>query len=121
VSKHPVGRPWSKYSPEFKRAAVDRLAAGESPAALERELGIRRKFLYEWKAAGKGSQSAPAPVEAAPDPQQPEIERLQQKLAEFQQLAGRQAAELDFLAAALRSIKEGRRNSGAPSGDGSTK
>jgi len=51
-----AGRKWSKYSPDFKRGALDRMKAGESPSALARELGIRRKVLYAWRDAGWGSQ-----------------------------------------------------------------
>lgn len=28
-----AGQRWTKYSPEFKRTAVDRIVAGESPTA----------------------------------------------------------------------------------------
>jgi transposase InsO family protein len=40
-----------KYSPEFKRQAVDRMMAGESVSALAKELGIARKFFYAWREA----------------------------------------------------------------------
>ena len=40
------GRWWFKYSPEFKRQAVDRMMAGESISTLARELGVARKFFY---------------------------------------------------------------------------
>jgi hypothetical protein len=117
------GRKWFKYSPELKRGAVDRMVAGESPAAVARELGIARKFLYEWKAAGKGSQAA-ASVSASEldeDPGQREIARLKVKICELERLTGRQTAELDFFVSALRSVKETRRKSGADSGEESIK
>jgi len=96
--------------------------AGESPTAVARELGIRCKFLYAWKAAGRGSQGVPAPAgEVDADPQQCEIAQLQKKISELERLAGRQTAELDFFAAALRSVRETRRTSGAGSGGESTK
>ena len=56
MSEKVEGQSWKKYSPEFKRNAVDRMVAGESPTALARELGMRRKFLYAWRDAGWGSQ-----------------------------------------------------------------
>ncbi len=122
MPKHGGGRKWFKYSPEFKRSAVDRVVSGESPAAVARDLGIRRKFLYAWKAEGKGSGSAqPATQEPAPDPEQCEIARLQKQVAELERLNGRQAAELDFFAAALRNVKETRQKSGSVSGEESTK
>jgi len=122
VSKEADGQRWSKNSPDFKRTAVDRMVAGESPTALARELGIRCKFLYAWKAAGRGSQGAPPPRgNVAVDPQEHEIARLQRRISELERLTGRQTAELDFFAAALRSVKETRRKSGANSGEESTK
>jgi len=122
VSKEAGGRRWTKYSPDFKHTAVDRMVAGESPTALARELGIRCKFLYAWKAAGKGSQGAPPLREkVAADPQEQEIARLQRRISELERLTGRQTAELDFFAAALRSVKETRRKSGVSSGEESTK
>ena len=92
----------AKYSLEFKRAAVDRLVAGESATALARELGILRKFLYQWKSDGRGSA------------------RLKKKVDDLERLAGRQSAELDFFVSALRSMKAARPPSGAPTGNGST-
>lgn len=75
-----------------------------------------------WKVAGKGSQGAPPrPEKVDNDPQEHEIARLQRRIAELEQLTGRQTAELDFFAAALRSVKETRRKSGAGSGEESTK
>jgi transposase-like protein len=53
---------WFKYSPEFKRQAVDRMMAGESVSALAKELGIARKFFYAWREAGYGSAGAQAPI-----------------------------------------------------------
>ena len=40
---------YRRYGREFKLGAVARMQAGESPSALERELGVKRKLLYEWK------------------------------------------------------------------------
>ncbi len=49
------------FSREFKIGAVGRMQAGESPSALARELGVRRKSLYEWKqrVEESGPQSLP--------------------------------------------------------------
>jgi transposase-like protein len=121
VSKQADGQRWSKYSPEFKRAAVDRMVAGESPTVIARELGIRCKFLYAWKAAGRGSQGVRPPEKVEGDPQEHEIVRLRRRIAELERLSGRQTAELDFFAAALRSVKETRRKNGVSSGEESTK
>lgn len=115
-----LGRKWWKYSPEFKRNAVDRMMAGEGVTALAAELGIRRKFLYAWKEAGLGSGARAKPrIEAESDPRARQIAELQKQIAELERLAGQQSAELDFFAAALRNIEGSRPNSGADSDDGS--
>ncbi len=113
-----------KYSLEFKRAAVDRMVAGESATQIARELNIRCKFLYAWRAEGRGSdgvrrQRGTAAVEV--DPHEQEVTRLKAKIAELERFNGKQAAELDFFAAALRGIKGTRPSSGDSSGKGSTK
>lgn len=41
----PMPRPL-KYSPEFRRDALERMKAGTNVTQLARDLGIRRKFLY---------------------------------------------------------------------------
>ena len=38
-----------RFSREFKLGAVERMQAGESPSALQRELGVKRKLLYDRK------------------------------------------------------------------------
>ena len=37
------------YSREFKLAALRRMEAGENVTALARDLGVKRKRLYEWR------------------------------------------------------------------------
>ena len=44
-----MGDERKRYSAEFKKAAVDRMATHGSVQALADELGIRRKFLYHWR------------------------------------------------------------------------
>jgi transposase-like protein len=96
------------------------MMAGEGVTALAAELGIRRKFLYAWKEAGRGSGAPAKPrMEAKSDPRGRQIAELQKQIAELERLAGQQSAELDFFAAALRNIEGSRPNSGADSGDGS--
>jgi transposase-like protein len=98
------------------------MKASENVSALARELGVRRKFLYLWKAAqqkGGGSGSRQPTLELSLEAS--EIAKLQKQNAELQRLAGQQAAELDFFAAALRSIEESRPKSGSGSGSGSTR
>lgn len=144
------GRWWFKYSPDFKRRAVDRMMAGESISALARELGVARKFLYAWREAGYGSAGPQAPIllrrqlakerqaneaqereeadcqklERRRDPKEKvgsrAVERQKKRILQLEQLVGRQAAELDFFATALRNIEESRPKSGEDSGNEST-
>jgi transposase-like protein len=117
---------WCKYSFEFKKTAVDRLNSGESGAALSLELGIRRKFLYQWRASGFGSQKIevsgqPSIEPEAVDQQQQSLNKLQKQVAELERLTGRQAAELDFFAAALRAVRQPYQKTGESSASGSTR
>lgn len=151
------GRWWFKYSPNFKRQAVDRMMAGESVAALTKELGVGRKFFYAWREAGYGSAGPQPPIllrrqlakerreakereevqesqeatnyqgmEKHKDPKEGKkvgsraVERQKKRILQLEQLIGRQAAELDFFAAALRNIEESRPTSGDDSGNEST-
>ena len=104
VSKVSKRGRWRKYEPEFKRQAVDRMVAGESPTVVARELGIRRKFLYQWRDQGWGTMAQAEPAErplstadqagvAAPGG---EPDALRKKVAALERLVGQQAAELVF-------------------------
>jgi len=93
-----------KYSEELKRGMVDRFIAGESATALAEETGILRKFVYQWKDEGWGTAGqAKRPAEPSDDETR-EIGRLKKRVEDLERLTGRQAAELDFFAAALRSV-----------------
>src|SRR5208283_503445 len=86
-----------KYEPEFKRKAVDRLVAGESPTGVAHELGIRRKFLYQWRDQGWGTLAqaveAVDPSVRGPEPDgatvpDQEQEALRKKVAALERLVG---------------------------------
>jgi transposase len=95
-----------KLSREFKRAAVDRMAAGESPSALAKELAVKRELLYRWKEQDFGTKAGKARTKEKPSRHEQEVSQLKQRLGVMEQLVGKQAAELDFFAAALRNVKE---------------
>lgn len=119
----PIG-PWRKYSPAFKRSAVDRLVAGERATDLARELLIRRKFLYAWRDQGWGTAGPGVKLPPKPSPEALEErkrEALKKKVAALERVIGQQAAELDFFAAALRNITALSHKSGSRTGAGSTK
>jgi transposase len=118
------GRKRRKYSSKFKQAAVDRLVGGESATAIAKRLKIRRKLLYAWRNEGFGSNPPETASRRASDsdldPQQQQIAQHQEKIAELERLIGRQAAELDFFASALRAVNEARPKRSGGSGSGST-
>src|SRR5271165_1519912 len=87
------------FSTEFKRAVVLRLEAGERIAAVADELKIRRKLLYEWRAAYRklgiaglnrkrgrkpgGACASPAAAPATPAPLT-ELAQAQARIAELE-------------------------------------
>jgi len=138
------------FSREYKVAAVRRMLAGENVSALARELGVRRKYLYQWRerfrlggAIALRSRGRPTKAEVlamqAPggdepaagevggaDPMPPtappdELAKAQRRIAELERKVGQQQIDLDFFRQALRHVREQRRRSGAPGGTGSTR
>ncbi len=133
------------FSRAYKLAALRRMLAGENVSALARELGIRRKYLYQWRerfriggpealrsrgrptkaealaigAHGGRSRSAEdlPMVEPPPD----ELSKAQRRLAELERKVGQQQVELDFFQRALRQVGEARRSTGAPGATASTR
>ena len=104
---------WLKYSPAFRAQALERLKSCDNVSGLARELGISRKWLYLWRDRAR----------AAGDPQigrDREKERLRKRVADLEQLVGRQAAEIDFFKGALRRVEERRQNNGRTGGAAST-
>ena len=104
---------WLKYSPEFRAQALERLKSCDSVSGLARELGISRNFLYLWRERARAT-------DASPTVEDREKERLRKRVAELEQLAGRQTAEIDFFKGALRRVEELRQNSGGTGGAAST-
>ena len=130
-----------RLSRAFKLAGLARMAAGENVSALSRELGVRRKLLYQWRDTvrrfgaealrGVGRPPAaerlvqvlarpraavPAGV-AVPDA----LMLAQQRIAALERKIGQQALEPDFFGQALQ-LKEqvGRAASELPDAPAST-
>lgn len=113
----------SKYSPEFRQDALERMKTCANVTQLARELGIRRKFLYLWKdqaeqRAAKLKRSGKAACAA--EPESPAEEKLRRKVESLELMVARQAQELDFFKGALQHIEERRRKREATSGPEST-
>jgi transposase len=133
------------FSREFKLAALARMAAGENVSALARELGVRRKYLYQWRErfqaggpvalrsrgrptkaevlAMQADWEALPPVSASVAmPERAPADALakaQRRIAELERKVGQQQVDLDFFQRALRQVRQERPASGAPGGTGS--
>jgi transposase-like protein len=135
----------------FKLAALARMEAGENVSALARELGIRRKFLYQWRARFRAEGPAglrprgrpkrdlaalvppevpvpvdPLPAGAATKPldlvaASKAVEAARTQIAELERKVGRQVLELDFFQRALRRVKDAPRTNDAPVAPPSTR
>jgi len=134
-----------RFSREFKLAALRQMSAGENVSALARELGIRRKYLYQWRErfraggpialrsrgrptkaevlamqAPEGAAALAAAGPVAP-PEADELSQARRRIAELERKVGQQQVELDFFQRALRQVRETRPRSGAPGGTASTR
>ena len=125
-----MSKPYPRsFSLEFKLAALDRLAGGETIAALSVEFGVHRQALYKWRdlhRAGRlgARRGRPTRVEAlarsAADRDLSELEAARQRVAELERKVGRQELELDFFRGALRRIEASRQPSKGPGATGSS-
>jgi transposase-like protein len=104
-----------RYSRKFQRDAVERMRTCESVTDLARELGVRPRCLYKWRAKldllQSGEESARASTHEGSYRKQ--VLRLKQLLAE-------KTLEVDFFKGALQKIEARRRKSGASGETAST-
>lgn len=127
-----------EYATALKEAALARLAAGESVAAVARDLQLRGRLLYAWRdkvrkggpAALRGlgrprkratAVAAPAAAWAAGETGEDEPARAQRRVAELERKIGQQQVDLDFFRRALRHVRERVRPSVVPGVVRSTK
>lgn len=99
-----------QFSREFKLAAVGRMQAGESPSALQRELGVKRKSLYEWKerVEAGGPENLRERGRPGTDAGAVVVERAksdQRRIAELERLVGKQQALIAFFENALQQVE----------------
>jgi transposase-like protein len=110
-----------RYSAEYKVAAVRRVAQGEGVAEVAGDLGIPYQVLWKWRrvAEEKGEghlQEWGRPKSRPGRPSKSSGAKEQgRRIAELEQLVGRQQMEIRFLDRALRRVEELRQ---AKSGDG---
>ena len=95
-----------RYSRKFQRRAVERMRTCESVSELARELGVRPRCLYKWRAKLEaiepGEETARPSTHAAAD--RKENQRLKRLLAE-------KTLEVDFFRGALQKIEARHRRS----------
>ena len=95
------------YPAEVKRAAVERLIAGERVSTLLAEVGCSRAILYRWRS--EWEENGGDWMERRHRRRGPPPLGSPGREAELERLIGQQQAELDFLREALRRIEQGRR------------
>ena len=117
-----------RHSVEFKREALRRMETCRNISQLARELGVRRKFLYDWKQAfaergeaGLGSRPQPKPAaerqpKARADDADPAQLSAEARVAELERQLGSKQLEVDFLRRTfehVRGVQQQRAASGA--------
>ena len=113
------------FSGDFKQSAVKRMEAGESSAALARELSVKRTILYRWRDrvrrdgekafAGKGGRPSKAEILTREHGAEgaTELAQARRKIADLERKVGQQQVDLDFFKQALRHIEAAQRQSSA--------
>jgi hypothetical protein len=104
-----------RYSRKFQRVAVERMRTCESVDELARELGVRPRCLYKWRAKLEalepGEEAARPSTHAAA--YRKENLRLKRLLAE-------KTLEVDFFRGALQKVEARRQKSGETGETGSS-
>jgi transposase-like protein len=117
------------FSREFKRSAVKRMVAGESAAALSRELGVPTGHLYQW--CDHLRRGGPEALRLAHRPRKgfgvldleatKDLATARRRIGELERKVGQQQVELDFFRQALRQVGGARQPSDGPGGPASTR
>lgn len=118
------------FSRDFKLSALSRMEAGENVSALSRELGIRRKLLYQWREAfrssgpealrGRGRPGKAVAAVGPPGGVGPTASGLAEqpaargRIAKLERKVGQQALETEFFRQALQLFETSRRVSDSP-------
>src|SRR5438270_3131829 len=94
-----------RFSREFKLAALQRMLAGENVSALARELGVRRKYLYQWRERFRAG--GPIALRSRGRPTKAEVLAMQagETAPDIPEASMPRAAPPDALAAAQRRVR----------------
>jgi transposase len=100
------------YSADFKQEAVRRMAQAKTITGLAKELGIRRKFLYQWRhqleaegRAGLERRRGRPPGSKSQTVSPPGPSAAELRIAELERLLGRKQLEVDFLKRAFEQVR----------------
>jgi transposase len=102
-----------RFSQEFKIAAVKRVLGGEALGQVARDLGLSFELLWRWRkrVSEKGEDQLfdIGRQKGQPRDSAEAVEASQQRrIAELEQLVGRQQMEIRFLDKALRQVEAQR-------------
>jgi transposase len=104
-----------RYSRKFQRMAVERMRTCESVTELARELGVRPRCLYKWRA--KLDLVEPGEESARPSTHEGSYRKQVQQL---KRLLGEKVMEVDFLKGALQKVEARRQANNGPGETAST-
>ena len=100
------------YSVDFKQEAVRRMAQATTVIGLAKELGIRRKLLYQWRdqfrtggRAGLERRRGRPPGSNSQTVSPPAPSATELRIAELERLLGRKQLEVDFLKRAFEQVR----------------
>jgi transposase len=101
-----------KYSVDFKQAAVGRMAGAPTIVGLAKQLGVRRKLLYEWRdrfeaegRSGLQRRRGRPPGSKSEEISPPAPSATELRVAELERLLGRKQLEVDFLERAFEHVR----------------
>jgi len=100
------------YSVDFKEEAVRRMAQAATIVGLAKELGVRRKLLYQWRdqfrqggRAGLERRRGRPPGSKSQTVSPPPPDAAALRIAELERLLGRKQLEVDFLKRAFEQVR----------------
>jgi transposase len=100
------------YSADFKQEAVRRMAQAKTITGLAKELGLRRKFLYQWRhqleaegRAGLERRRGRPPGSKSQTVSPPGPSAVELRIAQLERLLGRKQLEVDFLKRAFEQVR----------------
>jgi transposase-like protein len=106
ANKRRVGR----YSPEFRRMAVERMRNSENICALAQELGINRDLLYRWRGQFEASPTLETAASASAS-EDPRDARLRDENKLLKRALAEKSLEVDFFRGALQKVAARRQQS----------